>query len=66
MDPNRGSIAKFETDEDAKEAGYTVPLTEEQYAQLGPMNRHERRKWAAEMRVSETKKRLEQAAKQRK
>jgi hypothetical protein len=27
MNPNTGSIATFETDDDAKQAGHTVPLT---------------------------------------
>jgi hypothetical protein len=50
MNTETGALAKFETDEDAKAAGYELPLTEEQYRELAPMNRHQRRAWAAQQR----------------
>lgn len=51
MHEQTGAIATFETDEDAKQAGYTMPLTDSQRAKLSQLNRHERRKWAAEERA---------------
>jgi hypothetical protein len=50
MNPDTGAIARFETEQDAREAGYTQPLTEEQVTMLQPMNRQQRRAWAAEQR----------------
>lgn len=50
MNPDTGAIARFETQQDAEEAGYTQPLTDEQVQQLSPMNRQQRRAWAAEQR----------------
>jgi hypothetical protein len=50
MDPKSGAIAHFETEEDAKKAGYTVLLENAAAEKLLPMNRHDRRKWAAEQR----------------
>lgn len=48
MHKQTGAIAHFETDEDAKRAGYTVPLNEAQRKETWGMNRAERRKWARE------------------
>jgi hypothetical protein len=42
MDPCSGAIATFETTEDAEQAGYTVPLTQEQFKQFSGMNRRQR------------------------
>lgn len=60
MNPDTGAIARFETDEDAALAGFTEKLTEEQYQQLAPMNRHERRKW-----LSQSKKKNKRAQSRR-
>lgn len=57
MNPDTGAIAQFETEEDAKESGYTVSLTKEQAGELAGMNRHKRRAWLAQNR-----KQLEQEA----
>lgn len=46
----QGAIASFETESDAKAAGYTTPLTAAEAAQLLGRNRHERRAALAEMR----------------
>ena len=50
MNPDTGAIARFETQQDADSAGYTLPLTDEQAQELQPMNRQQRRAWAAEQR----------------
>lgn len=42
MNPNTGSIALFETEEDAKKAGHTVPLKEELAGRLLQVARQER------------------------
>lgn len=55
MNPETGAIAKFETKEDAELAGYTVQLTKKETRMLANMNRHERRKWAAEQRRKKAK-----------
>lgn len=52
MNPDTGAIARFETQQDAEQAGYTEPLTDEQVQLLTPMNRQQRRAWAAEQRRS--------------
>lgn len=49
-----GAIATFETKEDAKMAGFELELTEQQRAKLSQLNRHERRKWAAEERARQS------------
>lgn len=54
MQEQTGAIAVFETDEDAKAAGHTLPLTKKDAALLSGMNRHERRKWAAEQRARQS------------
>lgn len=46
MNPITGSIASFESDADALEAGYTVLLTPTQAKTLTSMNRRQRREWA--------------------
>ena len=43
-----GAIAHFETEEDARKAGYKTKLTQREAKKLMPMNRHERRKALAE------------------
>jgi hypothetical protein len=55
MHEQRGAIAQFETDEDAEAAGYKRKLSPAQHDLVAPMNRHERRKWAAEQRTIERK-----------
>jgi hypothetical protein len=50
MNPDTGAIARFETQQDAEEAGYTQPLTDAQVQELQPMNRQQRRAWAAQQR----------------
>lgn len=50
MNPDKGAIARFELQSDAEEAGYTLPLTEQQVQELTPMNRQQRRAWAAQQR----------------
>lgn len=50
MNPDTGAIARFETKRDADQAGFTIPLSEDQAQQLLPMNRHERRKWISQSR----------------
>lgn len=47
-----GRIAVFETERDARDAGYTLPLTDQEAAELKPLSRKERRRRAAEMRVN--------------
>jgi hypothetical protein len=42
MNPDTGAIATFETDEDAKEAGFTVPLSKSQATTCLAMHRQER------------------------
>lgn len=42
MDPRSGAIATFETTEDAEKAGYTEPLTQQQFTQFSGMNRRQR------------------------
>lgn len=51
MHEQRGAIARFETKEDAEAAGYLLPITEQQAAELKSMNRHDRRAWAAKERA---------------
>ena len=46
----QGAIASFETDADAKQAGYRTRLTAEEADKLMHENRHERRARLAEMR----------------
>lgn len=48
MQASTGAIAHFETEEDAKAAGYTLPLTVEEARKLLAMPRAERRRWALE------------------
>jgi len=55
MNPDTGAIARFELQQDAEEAGYTQPLTEEQVQTLTPMNRQQRRAWAAKQRQKAAK-----------
>lgn len=43
MNPETGAIAHFETEDDAKEAGYTVPLDAALAKQLQQLKREERR-----------------------
>lgn len=50
MDPRSGAIATFETETDAKKAGYTVPLTKEQFTKFQGMNRKQRRAEIAQQR----------------
>lgn len=50
MHPQTGAIATFETDRDAKKAGYTVKLSPEQFKQFQGMNRHDRRAEIAQNR----------------
>ena len=50
MNPDTGAIARFEVQQDALEAGYSVPLSEEEARLLSPMNRQQRRAWAVEQR----------------
>jgi hypothetical protein len=45
MDTRTGAIARFETDEDAKRAGYKKPLTEPEVLRLFPKTRAERLQW---------------------
>jgi hypothetical protein len=54
MQEQTGAIARFETDDDAKAAGYELPLTDQQAAKLSDMNRHDRRKWAAKERARQS------------
>jgi hypothetical protein len=42
MNPNTGSIATFETDDDAEQAGHTVPLTKKLAGRLLQVPRQER------------------------
>lgn len=42
MNSKTGAIALFETAEDARRAGFDVPLTDEQVAALGSMERQTR------------------------
>ena len=55
MNPDTGAIAKFENDEDAKAAGHTFPLTNQNAAQIMPLSRKDRRKAAAAMRRAKKK-----------
>ena len=50
MNPETGSIAQFETEEDAKLAGYTKSLTDKEAKLLATMNRHDRRAWLSRKR----------------
>lgn len=54
MQTKTGAIAVFETDDDAKAAGHTMPLTEKEATLPRDMNRHDRRKWAAEQRARQS------------
>lgn len=47
MNPSTGAIAQFETELDAKDAGFTLALSKEQAEALLAMNRKQRREWAA-------------------
>lgn len=42
MNPNSGAIAAFENEDDAKAAGYTVPLEPEDAAKLLKLRREDR------------------------
>lgn len=53
MNPDTGAIAHFETDEDAKQAGFTEPLTDKEAKLLDGMNRHDRRAWLSQKRQAE-------------
>ena len=55
MDTKTGSIAMFETEEDARKAGYDLPLKKEDAERLMPMNRQQRRAWAAKQRKAQRK-----------
>lgn len=50
MDPKSGAIGQFETEEDAKLAGFTESLTGKEAGHLQGMNRQQRRAWLAEQR----------------
>lgn len=50
MNPDTGAIAEFETEDDARQAGYTVPLTREQAVQFKGLNRHQRLALTASLR----------------
>ena len=50
MNPETGAIAKFDSKEDAKAAGYTEELTDKEAKLLSGMNRHDRRAWLAQRR----------------
>ena len=50
MNPDTGAIAHFETEEDARLAGFTESLTAEQAGELAGMNRQQRRAWLAQNR----------------
>lgn len=56
MNPDTGAIATFETEEDARKAGHTVPLSDAESRRLMPMNRHQRRAWAKQQRVEQRRK----------
>lgn len=59
MDQKSGSIAAFENEDDAKKAGYTIPLENEEAVELLKMPRDER--VAARIRaLSEQLKQIEQ------
>jgi hypothetical protein len=53
MNPDTGAIAAFEKDDDAKAAGYTVPLTDKEARKLAGMNRHDRRAWLSRKRKAD-------------
>jgi hypothetical protein len=55
MDPKSGAIATFETELDAKLAGYTVPLSKEQFSHMQGMNRKQRRAHLAQERRAKKK-----------
>lgn len=65
MNPDTGSIARFETEEDARRAGYTVPLTDDQANKLAGMSRSERRRQARLLMRRATKARAKAAAKRK-
>lgn len=48
MNPDTGAIGRFETEADARAAGHTIPLTEDEARKLLLMNRRERQLWARE------------------
>jgi len=50
MDPKSGAIAIFEKESDAIKAGFTEKLSPAEFEQVGPMNRKQRRAWAAKRR----------------
>ncbi len=52
MDPKSGAIATFESDDDAKKAGYTVKLSPDQFKKFQGMNRQQRRAEIARERRS--------------
>jgi hypothetical protein len=52
MNPNSGAIAHFENDDDARKAGYKIPLDDWEAAKLLSMNRGERRAYLASLRGS--------------
>lgn len=49
------AIAEFETDDDAKAAGYNTPLSKKEASLLRGMNRHERRAELSRMRTAARK-----------
>jgi hypothetical protein len=55
MHKETGAVATFETKTDAEAAGYTVPLSQEQYDMALHMNRKQRRAWAAQQRGAKKK-----------
>lgn len=50
MHKETGAVATFETPADATAAGYSIPLSQEQYDMALHMNRKQRRAWAAQQR----------------
>ncbi len=50
MHQETGAVATFETKTDADAAGYTVPLSRDQYDMALHMNRKQRRAWSAQQR----------------
>lgn len=50
MDPKRGAIAHFEKESDAIRAGFTEKLSQAELKEVHPMNRKQRRAWAAQRR----------------
>ncbi len=59
MNPHSGAIAAFENDEDAKKAGHTIPLTDQQAQELLQVRREERVK-ALESMLKEIEKNMKE------